>query len=293
MAVKQKEDAVMKEETWGCYKPIDTDKPMVISFNNTAAREINELQFNQLLIVKVAIKNPDDNGFPQDKEFTILEGIEDTLDEFIQMKSIVNVGRVSTDGERYFYYYGIFEENNVDQFLKNLSEKFDSHIEYTLKEDTEKALYWNTLYPTKEEWQLISNQTVLRDIVEQGDELTVPRRIDHWICFNDQSHLYNFSLWAKSNGFEIEEITPEDEKEVEDEEEEQPYKFTLQIFHTTTPQSDFIDQITLTLCKKAKEYVGDYDGWETLVILNKRTSEKHSKDSFIYENHKQKEFDHN
>ena len=281
MTVTRKGEAVMKEEAWGCYKAIDTEKPVVISFNNSAASEINELPLNQLLIVSVNIKNPADDGLPQGEEFTTLDEIEDTLDEFIKTKPTVNVGRVTTDGGRYFYYYGTFEENSVDQFLKNLAEKFSYLIEYALKEDAEKTSYWNILYPTQEEWQLISNQMVLKGIIENGDDLTAPRRIDHWIYFNDQAHLYNFSLWAKGNGFEIEEIRAEDEKEVEDEEEVPPHKFTLQVFHTAIPQSDFIDKTTIILFRKAKENEGDYDGWETLVVSDKSVSGEPSNVSVI------------
>ncbi|MBX9804184.1 MAG: DUF695 domain-containing protein [Alphaproteobacteria bacterium] len=283
-----KEDVTEEGEAWGFYKPIDTDIPIFISFNSTVAKKINELPYNQMLRVKVTIKNPTDNGLPHGEEFTALNEMEDFLDEYIERQPSIKAGRVTTDGCRYFYYYGIFEENIVDQFLKNLAEKFSYHIEYALKEDAEKTSYWNILYPTQEEWQLVSNQMVLKGIVEHGDELIAPRRIDHWIYFNDQAHLYNFSLWAESNGFEIEPIRAENEKEAEDEVEVLPHKFTLQIFHTAIPQSGFIDQTTITLFRKAKEYEGDYDGWETLVVSDKSASDEPLKVSFTYDSRQQK-----
>ena len=112
-------------------------------------------------------------------------------------------------------------------------------------------------YPTK-------NDQVLRLLMKNEDDLIVPRRIDHWIYFSAQEHRHNFSLWARSNGFEICEKAEEDE-------DEKPNTLSLQLFHNAIPNSDSMEAITLLLHRKAEEYEGEYDGWEPVVIPSKNS----------------------
>jgi hypothetical protein len=144
-----------QKDTWFTYKPVDTDSPLFISFNNSAAEKINELPFKQLLTVVINIKNPTQDGLPSEDEFRQLNEIEDILDTYSANENSISVGRMTTNGLRYLYYYGIFEDGNIESFIEKLGEDFNYNVRYLLEKDPNKDTYWRLLYPSEDEWQLV------------------------------------------------------------------------------------------------------------------------------------------
>lgn len=251
-----------KEHPWDCYNAIGTDIPVFISFNSGIANEINILPFSHLLSVKIEIKEPTENGLPGSHEFPKLNEIEDSVDYFYGENGHIKVGRLTTDGGRYCYYYGNFHLDEISKNIEKIKKTFNYDINFTLKEVQNKDFYWKTLYPTEEEWQIVANQRLLMSISENGDSFTMPRKIDHLVKFKDKNKCHDFSLWAMENGYEIKKI----KEEKKDEDGETLYKFTLLFNHEFSPKNDSINDITLLLYWKAKEYEGEYDGWGTLLV---------------------------
>jgi regulator of RNase E activity RraB len=124
------------------------------------------------------------------------------------------------------------------------------------------------LYSADEKQQLLLNQKIINNLLEQGDRLVSPRRVDHWFYFMDSLQRDHFASWAIQNGFERETINDDEQEYQEGRGVPFPIECALQLFHITVPHPEQINYITLTLYRKAKEYGGEYDGWETFIIRN-------------------------
>lgn len=57
-------NALKKEYRWDCYKVLETDNPIFVSFNSEIENEIKNLNYSQLLSLKIIIKNPSEDGLP-------------------------------------------------------------------------------------------------------------------------------------------------------------------------------------------------------------------------------------
>jgi regulator of RNase E activity RraB len=93
---------------------------------------------------------------------------------------------------------------------------------------------------------------------KEGDPLTAPRPVRHWVYFTSPENRAEFVSRAMSKGFQI-----TDEHESDDPEAERPYGVTLERIDRV--DRDSINEVTLDLFDLAQELGGEYDGWETTV----------------------------
>lgn len=229
-----------------------------IFYDHGLASEIDELDLGKLLKIRVQIKNPREDGLPFDEEFGVLERIEDEIQSYISNKKGIYAGRVTVDGARYFHCYVDLDEAGARGLLDGLKAKYGYEMRYVLKEDRERSGYWEELFPTDQDWQVMKDLKVIEQLEKHGDNLDKRRRIDHWVFFESRDKLEKFKSWAMEEGFKVEGVS-EPEKEEDDD------RYSIQLYHNGTPQLAEISHVTVTLLETARELGGDYDGWETSV----------------------------
>ena len=105
------------------------------------------------------------------------------------------------------------------------------------------------------EKRIALDKQVVEQLQKAGDKLEKPRNIDHWIYFPKDKTPDAFVVWAKKDGYAVEGPTPTDKGELK-----------VKLSHTGVPKLEEISKHTLKLKETAKEYGGDYDGWETVVV---------------------------
>jgi Regulator of ribonuclease activity B len=57
--------------------------------------------------------------------------------------------------------------------------------------------YLDGLYPTSDDWQVISDMHVIEQMEKHGDDTSIARQVDHWIYFPSESLADDFIEWGR------------------------------------------------------------------------------------------------
>ena len=230
-----------------------------IFYDHGIRNEINDFEYENAFKIRAAIKNPNDSGMPTNDEFEDISNMEDRLTEELEKKDCVMVGRVTVDCYRYFTFYTNTDESELNNIVESIATETDYKLGSSYKSDPEKSEYWDSLFPTKADMQVIQDMKVLDALQDAGDTLTVARQINHWAYFERENDMQTFSDWLKSEGYEIVSQNPPDDEVSE---------YSIQFSNIATPNLREITSITIRLQAKAEEMSGEYDGWETSIEVD-------------------------
>lgn len=243
-------------DQWEFYPCQMGEHQAFIFYDHGVRDEINNLTHSSALKIRVVFRNPTDAGLPTNDEFHQLSALEDVLAAHLRELGGVYVGRVTVAGARYFHCFVSFHEDAAERVVRQISAESGYELEFVLEPDPEKKAYWAELFPTPNEWQVVSDMKVLDVLKDHGDDPSVRRRIDHWLYFPASSGRDAFTVWARENGFAIQHLTHPEESDGD---------YGIQIYHDARPELPVITATTQLLLDKAEELGGSYDGWETSV----------------------------
>ena len=248
-------------ENWNSYFCNVNDKLASIALDLGLSKEVPIESKPWLFWIWVYMKSPRPDGLSDNSEFDVLVAIEDELAK--QLKTAceaIEIGRITTDGRREFYFYGgsaVGFENAAQKALRGFKGyKFDLGT----KEDPEWSQYLNVLYPSEEDMQKIMNREVLENLRKYGDTLSPVRDVHHWIYFRMPEDRERYASEARELAYQI-------EKRIERENEERSFGLIITRDQSVTPKE--IDEAVLELFRLAKEMDAEYDGWEAQVISTK------------------------
>ncbi|HTD73422.1 MAG TPA: DUF695 domain-containing protein [Steroidobacteraceae bacterium] len=246
-------------EDWR-YFPCTMGESTAFIFVDVGITETIDRAPANLVKIRLAYKNPHPNGLPSDEEFYAVGSIERALETFVTETSGWYIGRVTVDGHRHFYVYSAKEEAHWSSFLDSLSATTGYQLEADTRSDPQHEGYWQDLYPTDDDWQVINDLAVIDAIDRNGDNGTEPRQIDHWVYFGNQTGMLPFLTWARSEGFTHDEANSSSTDDG---------RYCLRLSHHGPAEITEISHRTIALRRKALEYGGEYDGWETPVVSSK------------------------
>ncbi|MCM2315642.1 MAG: DUF695 domain-containing protein [Thermoanaerobaculia bacterium] len=205
--------------------------------------------------VSVRLLAPSEHGFASREEDEVLFRLEDALEARLgETCGAQYVGRATSGGVRVYFFYlpeGLKPEGTIRECLGAFG---DYREKVALEDDPEWAHYFEFLYPDTASLQGILNRRVVQNLIDNGDQLHRPRRVDHWLYFADRASAERFQVQAKRMKFEIEDLSPSGGE------------WKLQIYRTDPVDQDSIDETTIQLCELVDGLGGRYDGWETEVI---------------------------
>jgi uncharacterized protein (TIGR01619 family) len=245
----------------------DNWKPYVCNVNGKLASVLVNLGLREsvpipskpwLLWVWVYFQSPRPDGLSDSKEAPTLYKIEDALTPSVarECQAILS-GRITTEGRREFYFYGEAKDGfrkAVREALKNFGGyKFDVGEQ----QDSSWNQYLNVLYPSVEDLERIANRDLLDELVKRGDVLTVPREVEHWMSFRSEQSRALFREAATGAGYGI----------VGDIEGEGEFPFGISITRKQSIEQNVIDETVVELLRLCHSFNGDYEGWETPVIM--------------------------
>jgi hypothetical protein len=213
-----------------------------------------------LIRVRLTYKDPNPNGLPKNSEFDAVSIIEDKIEEFSNTNGDWYVGRVTVSGYRYFYIYTKSLEALWLDFISKLSSGSGYHLKASFRDDPDHKSYWDELYPTDDDWQVIMDLRVIENLEKEGDDGSIERKIDHWAYFENETSAKPFINWAIQNSF----FNEPEHSHVTDE-----GKYCVRFFHHGIIKIGDISSHTIALRRKASEFGGEYDGWETKIIKPK------------------------
>jgi uncharacterized protein (TIGR01619 family) len=249
---------IVHEENWEFY---------FSNVNDTLSSFFIDLGFYKIAPIKdkpnlvwvyIKMNNPRKDGLSSNEEFEKLAKIEDNIvDEFSKKYSAIFVGRVTTDGDRQFYFYC----NDTAYIDKTLSEIMKVFPDYQYQQGVEDNRDWNYyldfLYPLPQQIQRIQNRKIVDALKDNGDKLVKERFVNHWIYFKTEKNRTDFLSKIKNDSFII--VSENFDNELG----ELPY--SLQIKRLDKVDLDSVDEYVVYLFTKANECNGDYDGWETSI----------------------------
>lgn len=196
--------------------------------------------------------NIDDEGLcASEEELAEFGEIEDKMVEKLT-KDEIFVGRITSNGLRDFYFYTKDKKIEfVFQDILKKYEKFKTKITFEVDENWNK--YYKLLYPTDEEFQKIGNRSVIDNLEEGGDKLTLEREVFHWIYFKTEKDQENFIKEVEKLNFSV-----VSKNKIKDE-----FPYQLQIKRVDKVDEESVNEYVIQLWKLAPKHNGNYDGWET------------------------------
>jgi hypothetical protein len=230
-----------------------------ISYDHGLRNELDRLPFANCARFAVTLIQPDDRGLPHGGEFEKLNAIEDQLLEEIPSTVGIQIGRVTTNGKRFFFFFTLLDDDAVANIAEKLASAYQYKISYAHEADPERSCYWNDLFPTANDWQVIQDIRVQEALRNDGDNLTTPRPIEHWAYFKTEADRDRFvaTVGSRFDACDLYETPDSDEG-----------KYTAKLKHTGLPDYRSMNSVTILLSNTARECNGDYDGWETEVCRN-------------------------
>ncbi len=112
-----------------------------------------------------------------------------------------------------------------------------------------------TNFESEKQAQIEANQKVINALTNEGDKLIIARDVFHWIYFKNENQKNSFLQEVNGEGFQL-----VSSNKVDDE-----FSIQLQIKRLDKVDKISVDNYTIYLWEKAREFNGDYDGWETSV----------------------------
>jgi regulator of RNase E activity RraB len=191
------------------------------------------------------------------KEAPALYKIEDALAPSLAREyRAILCGRITTEGRREFYFYGETNDGFGNAVRKVMTGFEGYKFDVGEQDDSSWNQYLNVLYPSLEDLERIANVDLLDKLVEQGDVLTVPREVQHWVSFRSEQSRALFREAAAGAGYGI----------VGDHESDGEFSFGISITRTQSIEQKLIDQTVVELLRLCGTFNGDYEGWETQVV---------------------------
>jgi hypothetical protein len=230
-----------------------------ITYDHGIRDALATLPFPNCLRVRIDLQHANENGLPTGDEFAALNAIEEGFEAGVPSESGVYVGRITTNGRRFLMYYVALDEAEVIAIRDRVAESTGYAIGTSLVADPERDGYWQELFPTADDWQVIKDMRVESALRERGDPLTVERPIDHWAMFPSAAARAEF-VAGLGGGFIVVD-TRDDDSAADD-------SFIVQLQAPSLPDHRSMMQSTLVLRRAAEHHGGRYDGWECPVCIN-------------------------
>lgn len=245
-------------DDWTSYFDKVDDDPASIFVNLALLADAPIRSKPWRLRVRIHFRNPRPDGLSDSEEAPTLFLIEDALNhQIIRECNAITPGRITTRGGRQFCYYAETNKNFRSAVAAALAGFPEYRFELAEKQDPEWEYYLRVLYPSSEQLQHVKNRDLLDVLVSQGDRLSAPREVQHWMYFPSEESRTLFRHEVGNMGFRI---GYECDSNVQGD-----CRFGLTVFRTQPVEQKDIDETVIQLLRLAKRFGAEYDGWETPV----------------------------
>ncbi len=247
------------EEDWAIYFCKISDGQIGAVLVDVGLAQIVPVESNPFLLTfTTKMNNPTEDGLSSENEADKLNQIEENLIESIVAKNdVIYTGRIKFGGKMQSYFYSE-KINGLESTISNIVADFpDYSFEHKFTEEKNWKAYFEVLYPSPFEMQVIKNGRVIENLEKHGDKLEKERLVEHWIYFKSEIDRENFLGAIKDKGFEIvdKDITSFGDS-----------PFSLQLSRVDKADYESVNEYVMYLWEKAQEFNGDYDGWETFIV---------------------------
>jgi regulator of RNase E activity RraB len=161
------------------------------------------------------------------------------------------VGMRFIEGWSELYFYSMNSKDiqkEINSYLQTNSYKFEGGV----IKDTKWEFYRGNLEPSELEFFMIESQKIVDMLVEEGDDISKKREVEHYVMFDTQTQLERFIDASKAEGFEFKDEISSDECE---------HGVALTKLHDLEYKT-LLENISTLLSLSNKEH-GSYELWST------------------------------
>lgn len=211
-------------------------------------------------LIRTRMLRPQANGLPGAVESARLDSLEEHLVEWLEKgRGDIYAGRYTQRGIRTFHFF----TGDTSGQASALYAAFAGFPEYEWLArsvaDSAWSNYLDALYPPLRELELIRDRRLVESLQRQGDPLTRPRPVEHYLHFPSKISRMEFLRLPEIEGFTVVEMPEADSSR-----RDMPY--LLHLRRDDIPDLRFIDRVVMPLRDKASRMRGRYEGWETFLF---------------------------
>lgn len=243
------------EHNWVAFMTRLGKEPAGVSVDVLATQGAEALR--HLTILLVHARSQRENGFPSKEDFDEVYAFEDGLDSELDDKRIRYVGRLVVKGSFFLHFYSD-EAEPATKRVRELAACFHDRQEImATREEPDWSTYREILSPSIEQWQEIMDRSVIDNLTRSGDNLTMPRPVDHYFYFKTPQGREIVAEKLAGQGFQV-------RRENERDTGEHRWPLLAQKEHHVRPGE--ITELTVSLLHLASEHDGTYDGWGCVIV---------------------------
>jgi len=198
-------------------------------------------------------------------KFDALDESQEGFEEFLETKESLIIalehekrakyvgGRV-VDGWSELYFYAL-DSKGLDKIVSNILTPSRYIYESHTVRDTKWDFHHKNLTPNELELAHIQSEKIIYLLEEEGDNLEVPREVEHYVAFDTPTQKEKFLENLNLDGFVLKDEISSDEFE---------NGIALLKEHSVT--RDSLEKVVAELFELIKEYQGYYEGWSTTLV---------------------------
>ncbi len=238
-------------EDWRFYPCTMGENPATVAFDFGVHEGIDALP-KGLLRLRIRFTDPDHGGMPKAEEYEVLNAVEDHVRRWVAEHGGRQVGRITVDGHSHLVSYVNADEGSIFALRKAVEEAHGYVLGWNTSVDPDRLGYWQDLYPTVDDWQVMADLQVIEQLHQAGIDLHKPCRVEHLALFVTGMEARAFAEWAEAVGYDnVRTGKPAFSGG------EHPVGFV----HEGPPGLHEISGHTLRLRAQTEKMGGRYDGW--------------------------------
>ena len=198
-------------------------------------------------------------------KFDAKDESSDAYEEFLETKESLIIAVEYEDKAKYIG-SRIVDGWSEFYFCTSITKEFDSMITAILKDsgyvyesnlvrDSKWDFYETQLFPTELEFAHIQSDKIIFLLQEEGEDLTVPRDVEHYVSFETPTQKNRFLNTLDLNGFSFKDEISSEEFE---------HGIALVKEHAVT--EEVVQKIVDELFVAVKKEQGYYEGWSTVLV---------------------------
>ena len=255
------------QDNWETYLINKEKGLMSVSVNMDL--NVAKPNYKNLLIVGTTTRKCLKNGYPNvdglEDLYTFSDSVANAIDKLTKSR-LAGIITYQCAGLDVFYVKDTL--NLRENIYETINKNFSQSKTYTVIESDKKWEYYhNNLYPKDISEGFFINQDFLRQLVEEGDDLTEPKELKHWIYFYNLKKRVKFINEIKKLDFAIDSVNYKKDKKFVDVQNSfyysrvKKYPFEVKISRKDSIDPSSISKLTYMLQALAESLNGKYDGW--------------------------------
>ncbi len=254
-----KDKMIESSDNWGLYFSNMGGHVALTAFDDGISQEIGDIKLPNSIKVKLYLNDVLDDGMPTREEGERLTLIGPHVENAISEHGGLFLGRVTTNTVRWNIGLAPNNTDAIEQALQQASEEHSFRYDIFVDSDPSKTAYWEDLFPTDDDRQVMADMEVKQALSDRGDNQYAERPVEHWSYFDSKEQADQFAKWGIENGYEDAEVFRQKDGLFA------PTKWLVRFKHQGTMLLNDITHHTIKLSKQARQFGGVYDGWETPV----------------------------